>query len=201
MKRLFVLLTAALTVLTVSCKKDQHNTDETTADTTIKVPVPEAVDLGLSVLWADRNLGAEKETDLGFCFAWGETKPRPYETFARPYIFDATDAPEKLSTIYDAAKVLLGNGWRMPTKQECLDLDQLEKALVTKDGSTVVGLKLSGNGNSISIPFPKPGGDQNFDLWTSERSDPEWAYICYTCSNVGPARREYANPIRPVKDK
>ena len=53
MKRLFVLLTAALTVLTVSCKKDQHNTDETTADTTIKVPVPEAVDLGLS----DRSIG------------------------------------------------------------------------------------------------------------------------------------------------
>ena len=32
-----------------------------------------AVDLGLSVKWANMNVGAEKETDYGDFFAWGET--------------------------------------------------------------------------------------------------------------------------------
>ena len=34
---------------------------------------PEAVDLGLSVKWASMNVGAEKESDYGLYFAWGET--------------------------------------------------------------------------------------------------------------------------------
>ncbi len=33
----------------------------------------EAVDLGLSVKWANMNVGAEAETDYGTYFAWGET--------------------------------------------------------------------------------------------------------------------------------
>lgn len=32
----------------------------------------EAVDLGLSVKWAQRNLGAENPWDFGTYFAWGE---------------------------------------------------------------------------------------------------------------------------------
>ena len=34
-----------------------------------------AIDLGLPSgrLWADKNIGAEKETDYGLYFQWGET--------------------------------------------------------------------------------------------------------------------------------
>ena len=32
--------------------------------------------LGLSVLWADRNIGADSPTAYGDYFAWGETKPK-----------------------------------------------------------------------------------------------------------------------------
>ena len=45
-----------------------------TAQTTVKQPTP--IDLGLSVLWADRNIGADSTTDYGYYFAWGETKPK-----------------------------------------------------------------------------------------------------------------------------
>ena len=34
---------------------------------------PEAIDLGLSVKWANMNVGAYSETDYGTYFAWGET--------------------------------------------------------------------------------------------------------------------------------
>ena len=39
------------------------------------VPVPEAVDLGLSVKWASFNLGASKPEEYGDYYAWGETEP------------------------------------------------------------------------------------------------------------------------------
>ena len=38
-------------------------------------PVPEAVDLGLSVKWASFNLGATEPEEYGDYYAWGETEP------------------------------------------------------------------------------------------------------------------------------
>ena len=38
----------------------------------------EAVDLGLSVKWANMNVGAKKESGFGTYFAWGETQPKEY---------------------------------------------------------------------------------------------------------------------------
>lgn len=38
----------------------------------------EAVDLGLSVLWANMNVGAKSENERGTLFAWGETSGKTY---------------------------------------------------------------------------------------------------------------------------
>jgi hypothetical protein len=38
----------------------------------------EAVDLGLSVKWANMNVGAYKDSGYGSYFAWGEIKPKDY---------------------------------------------------------------------------------------------------------------------------
>ena len=38
-------------------------------------PVPEAVDLGLSIKWASFNLGATKPEEYGDYYAWGEAEP------------------------------------------------------------------------------------------------------------------------------
>ena len=38
----------------------------------------EAVDLGLSVKWANMNVGAKKASGFGTYFAWGETKPKAH---------------------------------------------------------------------------------------------------------------------------
>ena len=42
----------------------------------------EYVDLGLSVKWATCNVGAEKPTDKGDLFAWGETEPKSEYTMS-----------------------------------------------------------------------------------------------------------------------
>lgn len=41
-------------------------------------PVPQAVDLGLSVKWADRNLGAASPLEAGDYYAFGETAAKDY---------------------------------------------------------------------------------------------------------------------------
>ena len=79
MKRLLYFLLAALLVLAASCDKDNPgNPGKYGIDG--KTPLPEAVDIGLvvdgqKVLWANFNLGASKEWELGDYYAWGETDP------------------------------------------------------------------------------------------------------------------------------
>ena len=42
----------------------------------------EAVDLGLSVKWANMNVGATKDSGFGTYFAWGEIKPKSYYSWS-----------------------------------------------------------------------------------------------------------------------
>lgn len=109
----------------------------------------EYVDLGLSVKWATMNIGAEKESDYGIMFAWGQTdnavatnfvdsKNYPY-TWATYEHCDGTydtltkyntstsygenpDNITTLETVDDAATQIMGVDWRMPTKA---DFDEL----------------------------------------------------------------------------
>lgn len=104
----------------------------------------EAVDLGLSVKWANMNVGAEKESDYGDYFAWGETEP--YYSSQSPltwktgkiagydwasYQFTTnggssftkyTDNSATLESTDDAATANWGGSWRMPTYTELVEL-------------------------------------------------------------------------------
>lgn len=201
MKKILIALCAAL-FLIPSCNKDQQ--DEKEQKKKYSIEDVQAVDLGLSVLWADRNIGAESPEDPGHFFSWGETTPRKYGTFASPYIFENTDAPVKLTGEYDTATTLWGDGWRMPTMEELRDLINLSHK-ETKDGDgNTTGTTISGNGHSIYIPIAEPkNAYKSYGLWSSERSeDPLWAkYFDNHGNGISHSRREYAHAIRPVKDK
>ena len=105
-----------------------------------------AVDLGLSVQWANMNLGAEKESDYGDYFAWGESEPY-YSSIGDPmtwkegksagYVsgwgsykfhdgssFTKYNGSDKstLDPEDDAVAQIWGGGWRMPTKAELEEL-------------------------------------------------------------------------------
>ena len=96
----------------------------------------EYVDLGLpsGTLWAKCNLGAEKETDNGLYFAWGETKgykdARGDKKFTwNDYKFEReltkyndTDEKVNLDAIDDAAHVNMGGNWRIPTNDDFKEL-------------------------------------------------------------------------------
>ena len=106
----------------------------------------EYVDLGLSVLWATFNIGAETPEGFGDYFAWGDVAGRtpattgtnafaakPFSWTNTPFNNGETDIDatyfidhksewvtddNTLKPEYDAASVNWGDSWRMPTKAE-----------------------------------------------------------------------------------
>ena len=101
------------------------------------------VDLGLSVNWSSKNLGASSESSLGFYYAWGEisnkssyswnnyrycagqrnslTKYCFNKDFGYDYFIDNKD---RLDPDDDAAQSQLGGNWRMPTQLEVIKLKE-----------------------------------------------------------------------------
>lgn len=105
-----------------------------------------AVDLGLSMKWANVNIGATSETDYGTYFAWGETKGFTnggVNTKSTGFTWDnywwgsgtnslikyctnasngTLDNKRVLELADDAARTNWGGGWRMPTEEDFNEL-------------------------------------------------------------------------------
>ena len=108
----------------------------------ITTPRYTAIDLGLpsGLKWANMNIGAEKETDYGKYFQWGDTvgyNDASHSTWATcpgnggnsDYNADSVAAWDAenlldgtLKPAVDAATVNMGSKWRMPTKEDCIEL-------------------------------------------------------------------------------
>ena len=117
---------------------------------------PTAVDLGLSVKWADFNLGASKPSDTGNYYRWGDTyTAQEYSTTGYKFYYGRETAPTTsiASGAYDAAYENLGSPWRMPTKEQFTELmESCTWEEETLDG--MAGWRATGtNGNSIFLPY------------------------------------------------
>ena len=178
----------------------------------------QAVDLGLSVKWADRNLGSFENKHMNntsgdYSFSWGELVDKydystesvdgsthGFEGYAcddylytssckwypgrgdwniigHPQVdftFTCDNLGDNISgTEYDAAKSQLGEGWRMPTRQEFQEL--IDKCTWTlekhkKNAIThTTGYRITGpNGNSIFLPvggIPRGFYRRGYNLW------------------------------------
>ena len=117
-------------------------------------PTPSgAVDLGLSVVWAQKNLGAASAYDAGGYYLWGDPTGTGVIMF-----FETPNTNYICDTQYDIARAKLGKGWRLPTRTEIREmLSSCSWEKVTN------GVKLTGpNGNSVVFPltgmaFPADG--------------------------------------------
>ena len=139
----------------------------------------EYVDLGLpsGLKWAKCNVGAEKETDYGYHFMWGSTKPNtayectwvntPFNGGASSYnetYFNSvkdTVAPNGiLAKEYDAASQVMGNDWRMPTEAEIKELfDNTDNEWVEDyNGSGVNGRKFTSKTDTSKYIFIPAAG-------------------------------------------
>ena len=138
---------------------------------TVPYPVPEAIDLGLSVQWASFNLGASSEEDSGGYFAWGDPDLKmyygwntykwslAYNTWLTKYCADAdygyngfTDGKTVLEPDDDVAAVTIGGKWRMPTMEELNELVN-DCSWSWEAQGAKIGYRVTGpSGNSIFLP-------------------------------------------------
>lgn len=150
------------------------------------------VDLGLpsGTLWADRNLGAKSRSDYGAFVSWGNTDLhfpekgdvdwgdnddafKDYE-FTEEEYEDTPGAKLKgdIDLEHDAAHVNLGGNWRIPTKEQFIELYEnckwIRATIESVNGYLVVS-KI--NQESIFLPCSGDGYDSS---WSSRGS-----YGCY----------------------
>ena len=193
------------------------------------------VDLGLSVLWGTFDLGATKYLERGDVFAWGETTTKDsYEWSTYKWCLGSdesifkyslsVDTPQadgktSLDPADDAAHVILGGKWRMPTAAEFLEL--LKNCEVTQpktNGVFFLTSKVSGfSDRSIYLDnqvywtsnlcpgltkgaivlSPMWGGGLPLLLYSipSNRPDYEFPYLDYIIYRYRP------NLIRPVRER
>ena len=183
--------------------------------------VPEAVDLGLSVKWATFNVGATSPEDYGDYFAWGETEPKEtyswatykWGTSSNLTKYNTTDGKTTLDPEDDAAKVLWGGYWRMPSKEEVDELTQ-QCTWIWTTHNNVNGYKVTGpNCNSIFLPAAGykgagptyPAGEDGL-YWTSTLEKGHFSYLIVLHNDAPPTEsstkgtRCFGFTIRPVYD-
>lgn len=121
---------------------------------------PIAVDLGLpsGTKWADRNVGALNPEDTGLYFSWGNTVGHEA---GKSYDFDddydntpGSELKDDIDLEHDAARVNLGEPWKMPTKEQFKELvDYCDSEVTTLNGYLGRRFTSNFNGNSIFMPF------------------------------------------------
>ena len=162
----YLLGIVAILLMAAGCGKDDE------PDVYIEPPVfnlqkssaVEAVDLGLSVLWSNCNLGASSPRDLGGYFAWGD--PTGAFWSGEGIVYDengytwntnnygGNNPPSDISgTELDIVTVHWGDGWRMPTYDEMKELMDRCKWTQLEQGDTKWYEATGPNGNSISWPM------------------------------------------------
>ena len=155
MKKVILMMLAIMFLGTMGYAKGSGTEDKSKSADGV-----EAVDLGLSVKWANMNVGAKKASGYGTYFAWGETQPKEYYSW-NTYVWSRGDSQflTKYSTIDrkiqltpadDAAHNNWGGEWRMPT------VDEFEE-LIMQTRSSVLLVASTGHHRSILLIPTKHG--------------------------------------------
>lgn len=164
MKKILLLMVTVLPFVLISC--DDKDEPETPKE-------HEWVDLGLpsGTLWATCNVGADSPEEYGDYFAWGETEPKKiyqdstykwcngsykvltkYCTESRFGYNGFDDGKTELDPEDDAAYVIWGQQWRMPTKEQQQELIEKCTWTWTKQNGVSGRLVTGPNGNTLFLP-------------------------------------------------
>ena len=177
----------------------------------------EYVDLGLSVMWATCNVGANSPEEGGDYFAWGEVTPKETYTnenykfisnniitkYCPSFDYGIMDNKTTLDKCDDAARYNMGGSWRIPTLSEYEELvDNCSWSYTTHNG--VEGYRAFSriNGNSIFFPISLNSDSIIVDYWSSTLYEgyPFAAYILrnYNNSGIGAIQRHITGSVRAV---
>lgn len=206
-------------LMLVSIDIDPWQDENKEGDMEIFTPAEEnAIDLGLpsGLKWAQANLGAEKETDCGLYYMWGDTegheKGSGYDFSSSNYSAKGLNSiSNNLSLAQDAANVRLGGSWRMPTKSEFEELyNNTNKSWTTIDG--VAGYKFVNKTDAskyIFIPASGSYGGTSLNgwgtygcVWSSTYYNSSYAYYLNfgsgNCGTGSSSRRYCGQSVRGV---
>ena len=174
------------------------------------------LDMGLSVKWANMNLGASSPEEYGDYYAWGEIEPHYLEGYSQlspcnqwrtgkvgynwtvykwgdygnralskyntDSLWGTVDDKTSLDPEDDAAHVILKGSWRMPTRDECLELLETETNAnykwewTTVNDVRVYSITYLVNGNCLILPLTgyredlylkNSGNTGTGEFWTS----------------------------------
>ena len=173
----------------------------------------EYVDLGLSVMWATCNVGAESPEEYGDYFAWGEieTKSTYNERTYKCKKFSYWELPP----YHDAAYANWRSTWRMPTDDEWAELcERCIWTWITEKGVNGYNVTSKINGNSIFLPAAgiryvethRDRGPYNIggigNYWSKSRYDSNFATQLQFSSRAASvhfyAFRDWGLSVRPV---
>ena len=135
----------------------------------------QAVDLGLpsGLLWSDKNIGAETEEDAGLYFQWGDIQGYTAKQVGVDKQFDWTDykwgtinvitkykdtglTKDDLTTLEaadDAATQIMGGEWRIPTREEFIELiSNTDIYFISTDGNEVKANYTGGSWCEFTFP-------------------------------------------------
>ena len=163
----------------------------------------QAVDLGLSVKWANCNVGANSPEEYGDYFAWGETAPKSNYSSSNMLILEkiqeglklngVVDTNNNLTASYDAAAANWGENWRMPTRAEIEELlTNCTWTWSTQNGTKGYLVCSKTNENSIFLPaagfrqeaYPVAGLNES-GLYLSATYDNDIFMFCLQFNNNG----------------
>lgn len=160
-------------------------------------PTPTPVDLGLSVKWASKNVGAILPEDFGSYYAWGEIETKQAYSWGNykwgtgtEYHFTKYNYDNYYGDIIDNQKVLLsdddiatqkyGGRWHIPTYSEMNELvTKCDWEHTTVNGVNGFLIKSRKNTNSIFLPLAGHKTDMDYvftnfsgDYWSSSLLTP-----------------------------
>ena len=186
------LFSGQATIIASSVDGGKH----TTCKVTVESVMPEKVDMGLSVMWADRNIGASAPEKCGLHYGWGEQFPSKYyywryykfayyimnyNNTGYEYMFlskynsleeeGTVDNLTELLPEDDTAHIKYGDKWKMPS------MSQMQELLDTRNNSDyrwewtsmgeMNGWKVTYLANGNSIFLPA-AGRWNEDVYSNK---------------------------------
>lgn len=194
----------------------------------------EYVDLGLpsGTLWATCNIGASSPEQIGNYYAWGEITTKATYSYSnylscydgtiatdadcgtdkdplKDFSYPNTTSGSIASTQYDAANMLWGKSWAIPTHEHMLEIVN-SCNFTTETINGVDGCRITGpNGNSIFLPFTGYWQESSYrsptgGYYWSANSHPSSANNAYRMKFVSNYKEEHycgkfvGLPIRPV---
>lgn len=143
----------------------ENNDNENSDDTGIEGSDTDfqAVDLGLSVKWASKNINAANISMNGLLAGWGDATGKCRDSLLVNY-GGLVPLRNISGSAYDIASVQLKGGWRLPTKSEFQELiDNCKISRIKYENTYQYKLTSLKNNKSIYLP----ASDNYAHYWTS----------------------------------